>query len=159
MSLWTFTEISERLECSPQNIYQKKAKLKKLGYIETDTDGKEKINDNGYNYLLEQRKNTMQSTSNNLNNTCLNSNESPYNSNETEIKQVNLIVELLQKENENLKKQLEAEKDQTKYWQELYVKQNEDYKKITFPLMIGTEEQNKRQTENVKKSFWSRLFN
>ena len=159
MSLWTFTEMSEMLECSPQNIFSKKAKLKRLGFVETDTDGKEKINDNGYNYLLEQRKNTIQNKSNSLNNTCLNSNENSTIPGNTEIKQVNLIVELLQKENENLKKQLEAEKEQTKYWQELYVKQNEDYKKITFPLMIGTEEQNKKQEETVKKGFWSRFFN
>ena len=158
MSLWTFTKASEMLECSPQNLYQQKAKLKRLGFIETDMDGKEKINDNGYNYLLEQRKNTMQNTSSNLNNTCLNNNESPYNSNETEIKQVNLIVELLQKENENLKKQIEQEKDQTKYWQELYIKQNEDIKDITFPIMLATKEQNKKQEENSKKNFWKRFF-
>ena len=158
MSLWTFTKASEMLECSPQNLYQQKAKLKRLGYIEMDTDGKEKINDNGYNYLLEQRKNTMQNTSSNLNNACLNNNENDYNSNDLEFKQVNLIVELLQKENENLKKQIEQEKDQTKYWQELYVKQNEDYKKITFPIMLGTEEQTKKQEENVKKGFFKRFF-
>lgn len=41
MALWTFTKVSEILECSPQNVYQKKAKLKKMGYIEIDpTDNK-----------------------------------------------------------------------------------------------------------------------
>ena len=56
MALWTYTEMSEVLECSPQNVNQQKAKLKKLGYIEVDpTDNKEKINENGYNYLLNKR--------------------------------------------------------------------------------------------------------
>lgn len=158
MALWTFTKASEMLECSPQNLYQQKAKLKRLGYIEIDTDGKEKINDTGYNYLLEQRKNTLQNTSDNLNNTCLNNIENSSISDSLEFKQVNLIVELLQKENENLKKQLEQEKDQTKYWQELYVKQNEEYKKITYPLMIGTEEQNKKQDESVRRGFFRKIF-
>ena len=158
MSLWTFKKASEILECSPQNLYQQKSKLKRLGYIETDIDGKEKINESGYNYLLEQRKNTMQILSSNLNKACLKNGESSDIVSDTDFKQVNLIVELLQKENENLKKDLEKEKEQTKYWQELYIKQNEDYKKITFPLMLGTEEQNKKQEEHIKESFWKKFF-
>ena len=67
MSLWCIKELCEMLDCCPQNIYQKKAKLKKLGYIELDEEGKEKINENGYNYLLNQRKSTIQNNSSNIN--------------------------------------------------------------------------------------------
>ena len=158
MSIWSFTEMSEILECSPQNIYQKKAKLKRLGYIELDTDGKEKINENGYNYLLEQRKATMKTSSNNLNNACLNSQESIENSNNEYFKQDNYIVEFLQKQIEELQKMLQEEKEQKQYWQNLYVQQNDEFKKISFPLMIGTTEQNQQQEEETKKGFWKRFF-
>lgn len=155
MALWTYTEMSEVLECSPQNVNQQKAKLKKLGYIEVDpTDNKEKINENGYNYLLNKRKATMQMNGNNaniLNNTCLNDTQNIDNTSNTSFKQDTFIIDLLQKENADLKKQVQ-------YWQELYVQQNEDLKKITFPLMIGTEDQNKKQAEETKKGFFSRFF-
>ncbi len=158
MSLWSFTEMSEILECSPQNIYQKKAKLKRLGYIEFDTDGKEKINENGYNYLLEQRKATMKTASSNLNNTCLNNEESIENSRNTPIQQDNYIVEFLQKQIEELQKMLQEEKEQKQYWQNLYVQQNDEFKKISFPLMLGTTEQNQQQAEETKKGFWRKIL-
>lgn len=161
MALWTFTQMSEMLECSPQNIHQKKAKLKKLGYVEVDpVDNKEKINENGYNYLLNTRKNTMQMNNNNLNNTCLKDIENIENSSNMSFKQDTFTVEVefLKKQNEELKKQLEEEKNQTRYWQQLYVKENEEYKRLTTPLMLGTTEQNKKQEEQTKKSFWQKIF-
>lgn len=159
MALWNSTEMSKILGCSPQNINQQKPKLKELGYIEVDpADNKEKINENGYNYLLNKRKLTMQMNNNNLNNACLKDGENIENSNNTAFKQ-DFIIDLLQNENADLKKQLEEEKNQTKHWQELYIQQIEDYKKITFPLMIGTEEQNKQQQEHLKKGFFGRIFN
>ena len=161
MSLWSIKELSEMLDCSPQNIYQKKAKLKKLGYIELNEEGKEKINENGYNYLLNQRKSTIQNNSSNiniLNNTCLNSSESQDATMDSSIKQ-DFVIEFLKKQIENLQKQLESEKEEKKHWQELYIKQNEDYKKITFPLMLDTEAGNQKTEEKIKKGFWARLFN
>ena len=161
MSLWSIKELSEMLDCSPQNIYQKKAKLKKLGYIELDEEGKEKINENGYNYLLNQRKSTIQNNSSNiniLNNTCLNSSENQDATMDSSIKQ-DFVIEFLKKQIENLQKQLELEKEEKKHWQELYIKQNEDYKKITFPLMLDTEAGNQKTEEKIKKGFWARLFN
>lgn len=161
MSLWSIKELSEMLDCSPQNIYQKKAKLKKLGYIELDEEGKEKINENGYNYLLNQRKSTIQNNSSNiniLNNTCLNSSENQDATMDSSIKQ-DFVIEFLKKQIENLQKQLESEKEEKKHWQELYIKQNEDYKKITFPLMLDTEAGNQKTEEKIKKGFWARLFN
>lgn len=161
MSLWSIKELSEMLDCSPQNIYQKKAKLKKLGYIELDEEGKEKINENGYNYLLNQRKSTIQNNSSNiniLNNTCLNNSESQDATMDSSIKQ-DFVIEFLKKQIEDLQKQLESEKEEKKHWQELYIKQNEDYKKITFPIMLDTEAGNQKTEEKIKKGFWARLFN
>lgn len=161
MSLWSIKELSEMLDCSPQNIYQKKAKLKKLGYIELDEEGKEKINENGYNYLLNQRKSTIQNNSSNiniLNNTCLNSSENQDATMDSSIKQ-DFVIEFLKKQIEDLQKQLESEKEEKKHWQELYIKQNEDYKKITFPIMLDTEAGNQKTEEKIKKGFWARLFN
>ena len=161
MSLWSIKELSEMLDCSPQNIYQKKAKLKKLGYIELDEEGKEKINENAYNYLLNQRKSTIQNNSSNiniLNNTCLNSSENQDATMDSSIKQ-DFVIEFLKKQIENLQKQLESEKEEKKHWQELYIKQNEDYKKITFPIMLDTETGNQKTEEKIKKGFWARLFN
>lgn len=158
MSLWSFTEMSEILECSPQNVFQKKGKLKKLGYIEIDTDGKEKINENGYNYLLEQRKTTLRTPSSNLNNSCLNHQKNTENSDDERLKQDNYIVDFLQKQIEDLQKMLQEEKEQKQYWQKLYVEQNDEFKKISFPIMLGTTEQNKKQEEETKKGFWKKLF-
>lgn len=45
MALWTFTEVADKLECSQQNVYSKKNRLKQMGFVELDIDGKEKIND------------------------------------------------------------------------------------------------------------------
>lgn len=161
MSLWSIKELSEMLDCSPQNIYQKKTKLKKLGYIELDEEGKEKINENGYNYLLNQRKSTIQNNSSNvdiLNKSCLNNNNNTDIATDSDIKQ-DFIIEFLQKQVEDLQNQLETEKEEKKHWQELYIKQNEDYKKITFPIMLDTESGNQITEERNKKGFWARLFN
>jgi len=161
VSLWSIKELSEMLDCSPQNIYQKKTKLKKLGYIELDAEGKEKINENGYNYLLNQRKSTIQNNSSNvdiLNKSCLNDNNNTDIATDSNIKQ-DFIIEFLQKQVEDLQNQLETEKEEKKHWQELYIKQNEDYKKITFPIMLDTETGNQKTEEKIKKGFWARLFN
>lgn len=161
MALWSFTEISEKLDCSPQNIYQKKNKLKNLGYIETDTDGKEKINENGYNYLLQQRQTTIQNSSNNLNkslNNDLNKSTSPDITSNTDFKQDNYFVDFLQKQIEELKQQLKEEKEHSKYWQDLYIQENNDFKKLVFPTMLNTEEGNKQQEQEVKKGFFKRFF-
>ena len=158
MSLWSIGEISKMLECSPQNIYQKKAKLKSMGAIEKDEDGKEKINDKGYNYLLKQRQLTMQTNSSNLNKTCLTDIENTENTSNSSIKQ-DFIFQFLQEQVEDLKKQLADEREKSKYWQDLYIKENENFKKVAFPIMLDTEAGNKQTEEKHKKGFWTRFFN
>ncbi len=161
MALWSFTEISEKLDCSPQNIYQKKSKLKNLGYIEIDTDGKEKINENGYNYLLQQRQSTIQNNSNNLNKSLNNDLNKSINSDFTSIsdfKQDNYFIDFLQKQIEELKQQLKEEKEHSKYWQDLYIQENSDFKKLVFPIMLNTEDGNKQQEQETRRGFWNKLF-
>ena len=158
MALWTFTEMSEMLNCSPQNIYQKKSKLKNMGYIEIDPeDNKEKINENGYNYLLTLRKITMQSNSTNLNNNTLNTIENTENKTISSFKQ-DFIFEFMEKQIKELKEKLKAEAEEKKHWQELYIQQSEDFKKLAFPPMLDTADGNKQTAENVKKGFFARLF-
>ena len=77
---------------------------------------------------------------------------------DSSIKQ-DFVIEFLKKQIEDLQKQLESEKEEKKHWQELYIKQNEDYKKITFPIMLDTEAGNQKTEEKIKKGFWARLFN
>lgn len=159
MALWTFAKVSEMLDCSPQNIYQKKAKLKNMGGVEIDpTDNKEKINETGYNYLLNLRKNTMQTNTTNLNNTCLENEESISNSGNANIKQDLFIVDFLKNQVEELKKELQEQREQTQHWQNLYIEQTADFKKLVFPTMLDTEDGNKQTEEQIKKGFWQRVF-
>lgn len=160
MALWTFTQVSDRLGCTVQNITNRKAKLKSMGFIEQDTDGKEKINENGYNYLLEQRKKTFESNVNKFSENSLNNQENAENINDFSTKQQEYIIELykqqieeLKNEKEYYKKQYEAKdqelKDKNLYIQELNTK--------AFAL-LGTAEDNKKQSEESKKGFFARLF-
>ena len=163
MPLWSFSKASEDLGCSIQNISNRKGKLKEMGFIEVDPiDGKDKLNENGFNYLLEQRKNNYKKSVNKFNNDLVNNNENLDNINENQTKQLNsnndFIVEFLKNEIDDLKNRLNEETKQKIYWQELYIQQNEDFKKIAFPPMLDTQEGNKNTEERVKKSFWSRIF-
>ena len=162
MALWSFTEISQHLGCSVQNISNRKGKLKSMGFIEVDLDGKEKINEAGFNFLKEQRKNTIKNEVNKSNNDLVNEQENISNVNTYRDKQMNLtnefIVEFLKNEVEELKNRLNEEQEQKKYWQNLYIQQNEDFKKLAFPPMLDTQEGNNQTQEREKRSFWSRLW-
>lgn len=159
MALWTVKEVSAKLQCSQQNIYQKMDKLKANGFVELDeTDNKEKINENGYNYLLNQRKQTMKNNSYQLNNKALNEVENTDNRSDSTIQQ-DFIIKFLQDEITDLKKRLAEEQADKKYWQDLYVQRNDDFMKHMFPPMLDTEEGNKKTEENIKKGFFARIFN
>ena len=127
MSLWSIAEVSKIMGCSPQNIYQKKAKLKSMGASK-------------------------------LNKTCLNDIENVENTSDSSIKQ-DFIFQFLQEQVEDLKKQLADEREKSKYWQDLYIKENENFKKVAFPIMLDTEAGNRQTEEKHKKGFWTRFFN
>ena len=163
MGLWTFAEASQKLDCTPQNIYQKKAKLVSIGGIEIDESGKEKINDTGFNYLQTLRKTTLNSKPTSDLKFKLNSQEKERenidNTSNTDFKQVNYIINVLQGQIEDLKKSVEEEKKQKEYWQNKYTNQNEEIMTKIFPALLGTEEQNRKQEENAKKGFFGFLKN
>lgn len=162
MALWTFTEMSQNLGCSIQNISNRKSSLRNMGFLETDVDGKEKINENGYNYLMNKRKNTIKSELNKFNDNLVNTEEKASNTNDSTAKQINLtndfIVEFLKNEVTELKERLNEEQEQKKYWQNLYIQQNEEFKKLAFPPMLDTQEGNKETEEREKKSQWWRFW-
>lgn len=162
MALWTFTEVSQQLGCSVQNISNRKGTFKNMGFIEVDVDGKEKLNENGFNYLKNQRENTMKNRVNKLNSDLVNGQENSNNIRDNQTKQTNLtndfFVEFLKNEVDELKTRLIEEQEQKKYWQDLYIKQNEDFKKLAFPPMLDTQEGNRNTEEREKRGFWSRLF-
>lgn len=162
MEGWSFSEVAAKLECSPQNIYQKKGKLSSIGGLVVDEIGKEKINETGFNYLQELRKSTLKSVS-----TSENKSNSTIVENNVADTQNTVFVELKQKEQrivdleekiEDLKSRLREETDQKKYWQELYVKQNDNLHKDIFPLLLDTKEGNIQNEEKRKKGFFGKIF-
>lgn len=162
MALWSFTEISQVLGCSIQNISNRKNSLRSMGFLETDEDGKEKINENGYNYLMNKRKNTIKNELNKFNDNLVNTEEKASNINSSNAQQVystnEFIVEFLKNEVTELKERLNEEQQQKKYWQDLYIQQNEEFKKLAFPPMLDTQEGNKQTEEREKKGQWWRFW-
>lgn len=158
MGLWSFAEAAANLDCSPQNVYQKKGKLNSIGGIEVDTNGKEKINDIGFNYLQELRTNTLKSKATSDDKSSLNfknnNNENVNNIGNTEFKQAEYVINVLQEQIKDLKERVEEEKKQKEYWQDRYTNQNEELMTKIFPVLLATEEQNKQQEENTKKGLF-----
>ena len=109
---------------------------------------------------LEQRKRTLANEVNKFSNNVVNNKESLLNS-ELDSKQINnndLLVDFLKKQVDELKLQVNEEKEQKKYWQELYIKQQDELVNKIFPTLLDTQEGNKETEERVKKGFFSRLF-
>lgn len=159
MPLWTFTQVSQELGTSIQNITNRKAKLKNMGFIEKDIDGKEKLNENGFNYLLEQRKQTMQKQVNKFNNNVVNKQENIDNSAFDITKQPNYIIQLLEKQIEDLKKENEYWKKQFELKdQELKDKNNyiQEWNTKAFALLSTSEK--KQEQQETRKGFWNKIF-
>ena len=72
--------------------------------------------------------------------------------------QKDFVFDFMKKELEDLKKQLEKEREDKKYWQDLYIQQSEDFKRLAFPPLLDTQEGNKQTEDKIKKGFWSRFF-
>ena len=121
---------------------------------------KKKLMNGGYNYLMNIRKRTLQGKVNNLPNNDLVDKEKHDNTNNLVDEQSNYIIKFLQDEIVELKKQLVNEQERTKHWQELYIKQNEDFKNLAFPIMLDNKEKEVGEPSQVstKKSWWNRLF-
>lgn len=157
-NMYSIKEASKLLECSTQNIYRQKNELIKLGLMEQSNTGSYFLNEKGINHLKEKRIETMRANSQDFNqvaNQEFKSVATHTTVSNSEI--INLLKEQLQEaktEKEYWKKQTEIKdqelREKNSYIQELNTK--------AFAL-LGTEEQNKKQAEETKKSFWQKIFN
>lgn len=159
MALWEIAEVSRQLNCTQQNIHQKKDTLRKMGYLVKDPDdnNKEKITEQGFNYLRDIRIKTMKRQGR-LMEDNIQDNERIENISNNANMQKDFVFDFMKKELEDLKKQLEKEREDKKYWQDLYIQQSEDFKRLAFPPLLDTQEGNKQTEDKIKKGFWSRFF-
>ena len=157
-NMFSIKEASKLLDCSTQNIYQQKSKLIELGLMEQSNTGAFVLNEKGINYLREKRAETIKASSKDFNqvgNIDLSSIASPSNnSNMYDYIQI-------------LKGQIEDLKNDRDFWKQEYTKKDTELKEKNTYIqeintkafaLLGTEEQNRKQEENVKKSFWKRIF-
>jgi predicted transcriptional regulator len=155
--MYSIKEASKLLDCSTQNIYRQKTELISKGLMEQAETGSYYLNEKGINYLREKRIETMKANNqdfNQVDNQVFKSVANPIFADNNEI--IVLLKEQLQEaknEKEYWKKQTELKdqelKDKNLYIQELNTK--------AFAL-LGTAEQNKKQEEENKKSFWKKIF-
>jgi len=157
-NMYSIKEASKLLECSTQNIYRQKAELISKRYMEQAETGSYYLNEKGINYLREKRIETMRANSQDfkqVDNQDLKSVASPTVAIEN-TEYINLLKEQIQ--------ELKAEKE---YWKNEYTKKdielkdkNEYIQGINTKVfaLLGTEEDNKKQAEEHKKSSWLSKF-
>lgn len=155
---FTIKEASKMLDCSTQNIYQQKPKLIELGYMEQSSTGAYILNEKGINYLKEKRMETIKASNQDFNQfgkgNFTNIANPTISTENTDL--VNILKEQIQ--------ELRTEKD---YWRNEYAKKdselqakNEYIQGLNTQVfaLLGTQEQNKQQEQDVKKGFWKKLF-
>lgn len=157
-NMYSIKDASKLLDCSTQNIYRQKQQLIKSGYMEQAETGSYYLNEKGINFLREKRIETMRANSQDfkqVDNQDLKSVASPTVAIEN-TEYINLLKEQIQ--------ELKAEKE---YWKNEYTKKdielkdkNEYIQGINTKVfaLLGTEEDNKKQAEEHKKSSWLSKF-
>ena len=157
-NMYSIKDASKLLDCSTQNIYRQKQQLIKSGYMEQAETGSYYLNEKGINFLREKRIETMRANSQDfkqVDNLDLKSVASPTVAIEN-TEYINLLKEQIQ--------ELKAEKE---YWKNEYTKKdielkdkNEYIQGINTKVfaLLGTEEDNKKQAEEHKKSSWLSKF-
>lgn len=157
-NMYSIKEASKLLECSTQNIYRQKNELIKLGLMEQSNTGSYFLNEKGINYLKEKRIETMRANSQDFNQVASQDFKSVASHTMTSN---NEIISLL-------KEQLQEAKNEKEYWKkQTEIKDQELREKNSYIqelntkafALLGTEEQNKKQAEETKKSFWQKIFN
>lgn len=124
--------------------------------------GKEKINENGFNYLQDLRIITMKTKNNSTSLKLNNSLTSPIENEPTpayteipENQQVHsTVVDLLTTQVDELKKQLNDQKAETLKWQELYLGKEKYINEKILPQLLNTSEGNQQTEEKMKKGFF-----
>lgn len=157
-NMYSIKDASKLLDCSTQNIYRQKQQLIKSGYMEQAETGSYYLNEKGINFLREKRIETMRASSQDfkqVDNQDFKSVATPAVSIEN-AEYINLLKEQIQ--------ELKAEKE---YWKNEYTKKdielkdkNEYIQGINTKVfaLLGTEEDNKKQAEEHKKSSWLSKF-
>lgn len=157
-NMYSIKDASKLLDCSTQNIYRQKQQLIKSGYMEQTETGSYYLNEKGINFLREKRIETMRASSQDfkqVDNQDFKSVATPTVSIEN-TEYINLLKEQIQ--------ELKAEKE---YWKNEYTKKdielkdkNEYIQGINTKVfaLLGTEEDNKKQAEEHKKSSWLSKF-
>lgn len=157
-NMYSIKDASKLLDCSTQNIYRQKQQLIKSGYMEQAETGSYYLNEKGINFLREKRIETMRASSQDFkqvdNQDFKSVATSTVSIENTEY--INLLKEQIQ--------ELKAEKE---YWKNEYTKKdielkdkNEYIQGINTKVfaLLGTEEDNKKQAEEHKKSSWLSKF-
>ena len=157
-NMYSIKDASKLLDCSTQNIYRQKQQLIKSGYMEQAETGSYYLNEKGINFLRDKRIETMRASSQDfkqVDNQDFKSVATPTVSIEN-TEYINLLKEQIQ--------ELKAEKE---YWKNEYTKKDielKDKKEYIQGIntkvfaLLGTEEDNKKQAEEHKKSSWLSKF-
>ena len=154
---FSIKEASKILNCSTQNIYQQKSKLLAGGYMEQTNTGAFVLNEKGINFLREKRIETIKANKdfNQVGNNNLSNIANPvFPTDNSDL--ITILKEQIQ--------ELKSEKD---YWRNEYTKKDNELKVKNEYIqnlntqafaLLGTAEQNKKQEEETKKSFWRKIF-
>ena len=157
-NIFTIKEASKMLDCSTQNIYQQKSKLIELGLMEQSNAGSYVLNEKGINYLREKRTETIKASSQDF--------KQVDNKGFTNIASPTIATDSTDLIN-ILKEQLQELKEEKEYWRNEYTKKdnelqakNEYIQGLNTQVfaLLGTQEENKKQEQDVKKGFWRKIF-
>lgn len=155
---FTIKNASKMLQCTTQNIYAQKENLMSLGYMKYDKIEGYYLTTEGMNYLRDKRAVTIKNKTVNFNQ--FDSKDLSNNEN-TAISNSNEIIVLL-------KEQLKEEREEKDYWRKQAKEKDYELKEKNLYIqelntkafsLLGTVDQDKKQEETTKKSFWKRLFN
>ena len=160
MAYYRINEVAKQLKCSPQAIYQKKDYLLKNGMAHIDSnDNLLKINENGFNYLLEKRKKYLVIKPNEIQNTIAAAEKEQQEKNKPiEVEYLERLIEEKDRTIAMLEKELEHFKNENK---ELILNQRLFFPKLEESIeKVQNDAENKQQPQQAesKKGLFSRLF-
>ena len=139
---YTIKDVANRLNVSYMAIYKQRYLLIEKGLAYKTDEGNFFINNNGYNYLIEKRKNRLEllgkSVESPKENTIENKNTEVY---KIEIAYKDKEIEMLKTNIEQLQQQID------------YLNKQNDNLIYNQRLFLGTHEDN---TNNKKKHWWNR---
>lgn len=146
---WSLQDVAKDLGVTYQAIYKQKDLLIQKGYIEK-IDGVNKLNVQGYNYLIEHRSNKEKT-----NTTRSNENQNTSDLNNEYInmlkKRIEQLENDLQANKQYYQNELNQERDRTAYFKNLFEQKD---KQLNVLLLPGATE-----NQNKNKGFFARLFN